>query len=700
MNSIQLFAAATLALAFLSQTASAQAVDAPQVAADTLSPYQEQQLEGIEVTRRRAGTRRMGGAVNGTLINQEELFRAACCNLGESFTTNPSVDVNYSDAATGARQIRLLGLSGTYVQMLTENMPAFRGAAAPYSLGYVPGPWMKSIQVSKGNASVRNGYEAMTGQINVEYLKPEDDEGAAINLYGDTESRFEANADANLHVAPNLSTELLAHFENRWGHHDQNNDGFQDMPAVRQYNLQNRWAYLGQTYIFHGGLSLLNEDRTSGQTAHLHTSDAPFFRIGIDTERYEGYMKHAFVLDRERGASLALMVSASMHRQQASYGLKRYDANEKNAYAQLMYETNLGKLHNLSVGLSLNYDRLSQTLTAREQDGQTLISAIPYDDPEGLARQTLRLNERETVPGAYAQYTFDLDHRLTLMAGLRADHSSRYGTFLTPRLHLKWQPSDLLGLRLSAGKGYRTPFALAENNYLMASGRTLSVSQHLDQEEAWNYGISAALHIPLGRRTVTLNAEYYYTDFQRQTVVDYDSRPGYILIGNLQGSSYSHTWQIDATSEVLRGLTLTAAYRRNIVKTTYDGQLLEKPLTSRYKALVTASYKTRLGLWQADVTLQMNGGGRMPTPYTTSDGTLSWPTRYHSYEQLSAQVTRWFRHFSIYVGGENLTAFRQKTPVYGTHDAWGTSFEPTMVWGPVSGAMAYVGVRINFGRRI
>lgn len=700
MNSIQLFAAASLSFALSLQTASAQATDAPQAAADTLSPYQEQQLEGIEVTRRRAGTRRMGGAVNGTLISQDELFRAACCNLGESFTTNPSVDVNYSDAATGARQIRLLGLSGTYVQMLTENMPAFRGAAAPYSLGYVPGPWMKSIQVSKGNASVRNGYEAMTGQINVEYLKPEDDEGAAVNLYGDSESRFEANADANLHVATNLSTELLAHFENRWGHHDQNDDGFQDMPAVRLYNLQNRWAYLGQTYIFHGGLSLLNEDRTSGQTAHQHTTDAPLFRIGIDTERYEGYMKHAFVVNREQGASLALMASASMHRQQATYGLKRYDANEKNAYAQLMYETNLGQLHNISVGLSLNYDYLSQTLTAREQDGQTLVCAIPYDDPEGLARQTLRLHERETVPGAYAQYTFDLDHRLTLMAGLRADHSSRYGTFLTPRLHLKWQPSDLLGLRLSAGKGYRTPFALAENNYLMASGRTLSISQHLEQEAAWNYGISVALHLPLGRRTVTVNAEYYYTDFQRQTVVDYDSRPGYILISNLQGSSYSHTWQIDATSEVLRGLTLTAAYRRNIVKTTYDGQFLEKPLTSRYKALITASYKTRLGLWQADVTLQMNGGGRMPTPYTTADGTLSWPTRYHSYEQLSAQVTRWFRHFSVYVGGENLTAFRQKTPVYGTHDAWGTSFEPTMVWGPVNGAMVYAGVRINFGRRL
>lgn len=702
MKQTQHLFVATLALALFAQTAQAQGVDHQVADEDSITPYAEQHLEGVEVTRRRSGTTRMGGAVNGTLINQEELFKAACCNLGESFVTNPSVDVNYSDAATGARQIKLLGLSGTYVQMLTENMPSFRAAAAPYALGYVPGPWMKSIQVSKGNASVRNGYEAITGQINVEYLKPEDDEGVTVNLYGDTESRFEANADANVHVAKDLSTELLAHFENRWGHHDKNDDGFQDMASVRQYNLQNRWAYLGGSYLFHGGISLLSENRNSGQTTH-HASatngDVPLYKIGIKTNRYEAYMKHAFVLSREHNASIALMASASMHDQEASYGRKAYDVNEKNAYAQLLYETDFTPLHNLSVGLSLNHDYLGQHLTAQTSNSQTIVSTIAYDTPASSINQ-LRLNEKETVSGAYAQYTFDWEHKLTVMAGLRADHSSRYGTFVTPRLHVKWQPNDIFGLRASAGKGYRTTFALAENNFLMASGRQIVVDQNLDQEEAWNYGVSAALHIPLGNRTLTLNAEYYYTDFQHQTIVDYDSNADKILVGNLQGKSYSHTWQIDATCEVLHGLTLMAAYRRNVVKSTYGGQLLDKPLTGKYKGLLTASYKTPLGLWQFDATLQLNGGGRMPTPYTQADGTPSWASRYKSFEQVSAQVTRWFRHFSIYVGGENLTGFRQRTPIYGAHDAWGTTFEPTMTWGPVSGAMAYVGIRMNFGRHL
>ena len=128
------------------------------------------QLAEVNVTGRKMGFQKLRSSVtNAELINSDELCRAACCNLGESFVTNPSVDVNYSDAATGAKQIKLLGLSGTYVQMLTENIPNFRGASAPYGLGYVPGPWMSSIQVSKGTSSVKNGYEALTGQINIEF---------------------------------------------------------------------------------------------------------------------------------------------------------------------------------------------------------------------------------------------------------------------------------------------------------------------------------------------------------------------------------------------------------------------------------------------------------------------------------------------------------------------------------------------------
>ena len=640
----------------LTLSVSGQGIDSLQV-----DMMKTQNLQDVTITSRRSGTRKVSGAVNGVLINREELFKAACCNLGESFTTNPSVDVNYSDAATGAKQIKLLGLSGTYVQLLTENLPNFRGAAAPYSLDYVPGPWMNSIQVSKGSSSVRNGYESITGQIDVEYLKPDNDEGVTVNLYGGTLGRLEANADANVHLDAKLSTEVLAHYQDDFGHHDVNNDGFLDQPNVRQWNLQNRWKWKGSHYMFHGGVSMVKEKRDGGQTHHTAPNVHHLYKIGIETDRYEGYMKHAFILDTEHGTNIAVMGNASMHMLDANYGEKHYCVNQKNVYAQLLFETNFNEHHNISTGFSMNYDYLTH-------------------------------DEKETTPGVYAQYTYNLNDKIVAMAGIRADHSSRYGTFVTPRFHLKLTPNEIVSLRLSAGKGYRTVHALAENNNLLASGRQLVIDT-LNQERAWNYGISSSFYIPLFNKTLKLNVEYYHTHFSQQAVIDYDSNPNDIRITNLDGKSYSNTLQVDATYPVVKGLELTAAWRWNDVKCTYGGELMEKLLTSRYKGLVTTSYKTPLGLWQFDATLQLNGGGRMPTPVNGM-----WDERFPAYEQVSAQITRWFSHFSIYIGGENLTGFRQKQTIINADDPWSATFDPTIVWGPVHGAMFYTGIRINVGR--
>lgn len=643
------------------------------------SIHGEHKLQGVTV--KSTATRRLGGALNGMVMGRQELFKAACCNLGESFVNNPSVDVNYSDATTGAKQIKLLGLAGTYVQMLTENLPNYRGAATPYSLGYVPGPWMNSIQVSKGCASVKNGYESITGQINVNFLQPEGEKKTEINAFVDADARVEANLTSNLHISDKLSTEVLAHYENQFKKHDGNDDGFADKAAVRQGHLQNRWAYLGDKYIFHGGVSALLEKRESGQVnhgQHKGSVEHPLYKIGIDTHRYEAYMKHAFVIDKDKGTNIALMSSASMHELDANYGVKTYGVDEKNLYASLMFETNFTKLHNLSAGVSLNHDYLSQHTSL---DGTNVAA-------EYAAR------EKETVPGAYVQYTFDWNHVVTAMAGFRVDHSSVFGTFCTPRFNVKYTPSELFTLRLSAGKGYRMVHALAENNYLLASGRTLSVD-NLKQEEAWNYGATTAWNFHLWGRLLRFNMEYFYTRFSNQAVIDYDSDPTQIRIANLHGRSYSHTFQVDATYEPVERLSVTAAYRLNDVKTTYGGRLMDKPLTSKYKALLALSYKTPLELWQFDATLQLNGGGRMPQPYTTANGEPSWNSRFHAYEQLSAQITRWFRHFSVYVGGENLTAFKQKNPIINAHDPWSGTFEPTMIYGPVEGRMFYAGIRVN-----
>ena len=626
-----------------------------------------QELREVTVTANGVNRVRASAVGNTEIISSKELLRAACCNLGESFTTNPSVDVNYADAATGARQIRLLGLSGTYVQMLTENIPNYRGLATPFALGYIPGPWMQSIQVSKGASSVKNGHESITGQINVEFKKPQATPFADANLYYNTKGKLEANLGGNLQLSKRWSTALLGHYEMPGKAHDANGDGFADMPKIKQGLLQSRWAWMGDYYIFQASVKGLKEHREGGQLAHHSSLTTHPYLIDITNERYEAFVKNAYIFNEEHASNVALILSGSLHHADAEYGQKSYHADQRNGYASLMFETDFSEHHSLSTGVSLNYDYLSE---------------FPS----------------ETTPGLYAQYTYKLGERLVVMGGLRWDHSSIYGGFLTPRMHLKYSPNGFLTLRGSIGKGWRTVHPLAENHYLLASGRHVVVDPDLDQEEAWNYGLSAALSIPVGEKKLELNAEYYYTTFLHQAVIDFDADPHTVRFSNLDGESYSHTWQAEASYPLFEGFTLTATYRRSNVKSTYGGVLNEKPLTNKYKGLVTASYAPGLGKWQFDVTLQLNGGGRMPTPYATADGFPSWPARYKGYEQLSAQITRFFRFWSIYVGGENITNFKQKNPVIGADDPWGPNFDSTLIWGPVHGTIGYIGIRLNWNK--
>ena len=626
-------------------------------------------LDNVVVKATRPGVMKAKGAQNIDVIGTTELCRAACCNLGESFSNNPSVDVDYSDAATGAKQIKLLGLSGNYVQMLTENVPAFRGVAAPFSLGYIPGPWMHSIQVSKGAATVKNGYESITGQINVEYLKPQLDEELDVNLFLDSHLKVETNIEGNLHFNDKLSSGLLAHYENMWMEHDGNGDGFMDMPKVQQYDFMNRWIYKTDKYIMQAYVKALKEDRNGGQVEDAHhamrdTVDNQLFKINIGTERYEGVVKNAYIFDEIHNTNVALILSGSYHKMNSLYGLRTYDVNENNAYASLMFETEFTPSHSISVGLSYNHDGF-------DERWQLLPNLMKSPD--------------ENIAGAYAQYTFNYDERLVLMAGFRGDYSDLHGLFFTPRAHAKWQVSEFMKLRLSAGKGYRTPRPMLENHNLLASSRNIIIDDDLKQEEAWNFGVSASFDIDIFDKCLIVNAEYFYTDFLSQVVTDVDTDIHTVHFYNLDGISYSQTFQIDATYPFFEGFSLLGAFRVNDVQTTINGVLREKPLTSKYKGLVTATYKTPLEIWQFDLTLQINGGGRMPdyAPYE----------RFDAYPILNAQITKWFRWGNIYIGGENLTNFKQKDPILGWENPWSENFDATMVYGPIDGIMGYIGIK-------
>ena len=628
-------------------------------------------ISQVEV-RATSGTKMKMSTFNTEMIGQGQLVRAACCNLGESFTTNPSVDVSYSDAATGARQIKLLGLSGTYVQMLTENIPNLRGASLPYSLGYVPGPWMQSIQVSKGASSVKNGYESTTGQINIEFLKPQGVDGVRANAYIDSRLKFELNADGSVHLNDNLSTSLLLHYDDRQRDHDANGDGFVDMPKQRQFNIMHRWAYVSARFISQLSARLLHDERQSGMTHHSQTTiDAlPRYEVEVGVNRLEAQWKNAIITNADKNASVALMLHGSIHDMASSFGLTDYDVMQRNGYAQLMYETDMGEEHNLAIGASLNRDYYDENLRF---DGA----------------QTYLPNSEETTPGAYAQYTWRHGSLLTLMAGVRWDRSSIYGSFVTPRLHVKFSPIDALKIRMSAGKGYRTPHPIAENSTMLASGRDFIIDTETKQEDAWNCGVSVNFGTTIADRRLDLNAEYYYTKFNSQLVMDIDGRHGAHTahFGDLYGKSYSHTMQVDATYPIIEGLDVTVAWRLNDVRTTYSGVLRRKPLTSRFKGLLTIAYKTPLELWHFDVTGQLIGRGERYDH-----------TEYPTYLQLQAQVTREFRLVSVYAGGENLTSYKMKEPVIWASDPWGEGFDATQVWGPTDGVMFYIGMRFKLNK--
>ncbi len=652
---------------------------------------QSDELDEVLVAGKKAGSHmsRMDPLTK-VNITGAELCKAACCNLSESFETNASVDVSYSDAATGAKQIQLLGLSGNYVQMMTENIPNFRGLATLYGLNYIPGAWMESIQISKGTATVINGYEALTGQINVEYKKPVNSEKFFLNMYANHTGRWESNVNGSIHINDKWTTAILAHYSEDQKSTDDNNDGFRDEPLLKQINFINRWDYNNKNgFTSQIGIKVLDENRLGGQMGFEGThpekqnigDSNQLYGINIDTRRYEGFYKAGYVFDDDI-SSLALVANYSYHQQNSFYGRKLYDAEQKSFYANLIFQSIIGNENNkFSTGLSFQSDEFDETL---------MMNFMAPDEVQLLGRT-------ELVPGTYFQYTYSLPERLTIIAGGRADFHNEFGTLFTPRLHVKYNLTPNTIVRASAGKGYRTPNVLAENSYLLASSRQINIANDLDQEEAWNYGANITQYIDIAGKELTINAEYYRTDFQNQLIVDMDQSSSAVYFYNLDGKSYANNFQVEGKYELVRGLDMVAAWRLNDVKATYDGELMERPLISRSKGLLNLSYSTPLKKWQFDFTTQLNGKGRVPSTVNNPDE-YQRSRSFDAYQLVNAQVTKYFRKWNIYVGAENLGDFKQDSPIIAGDDPFGEYFDSSLIWGPIMGRRFYFGLRFSIDR--
>lgn len=686
-------------------------------------------LDEVTVTERKMGVLKSRySAFDVETIGAAELCKAACCNMSEAFETNASVDVAYADAATGAKQIKLLGLSGTYVQLLGENCPAVRGLAQNFGMEYIPGPWMESIQVSKGTASVINGYEAITGQINVEYLKPQTQDPIAVNVYTNSELHAEANVMGGWDIPiPNdplmgqLSTGLLLSYKNGSFPMDDNRDGFLDMPLMQNLNILNRWYYKNDRYTFQFLVRGLHDDRRGGQRPayhHFRKSDIPLptnpYQISLRTDRIDGFMKNGYVFDEESGMSLGVITALSYHNQENKYGSRLWKADQWNLNVNAIFQNSWegGELHGhehghehgedcedecidhkLSAGVSLNYDKYREDLS------------IVGD-----------LGRQEATPGVFAEYNLKVGTMFSMVAGLRGDYSSLYRRFfVTPRLNLRYAPWEWWTIRTSIGLGYRSPNLVADNAQFLPSSRTWNIAGEVKQERSMNVGATMTWDIPMGSRHMQLSTEYYYTRFMNCLVADMDASRHEVRFFNLEdvagARAYSHNAQIEASMEVLRGWTWTAAFRYTDVRqTTWNAQALEgqggyevrmKPLTNQFKAVVTTSYQTPLKKWQFDLTAQFNGGGRMPDglddlgrQYYMQNGSQY----YRWYPQLLGQVTKYWRTCSLYVGAENMTNFTMDHPILGAENPYGTDFDASMTWGPTTGWKVYIGFRWSLAK--
>lgn len=636
------------------------------------------------------------------IISTEGLRRAACCNLAESFESSIAVDAEFADAVSGARQISMLGLAGKYSQILLENVPYIRMLSHQFGLGFVPGSWMESISLSKGTSSVVNGFESITGQINIDYKKPESNlERFFMNFYANSMGRGELAMNTRFPVGKDekASGNFLIFFGDQFFKTDMNHDGFMDAPRSRQAQVMNRWDYKSQIVEGRTMIDLIWDNRFGGQMGFVPNGVyiPETYGYTADNKRVDVITKNGFLLKGEH-ESIGTILSFTGHWLDTWYGNGTiYSGDQYSVYANVLYSNKFGagEHHKLTAGASFQYDCLNE---------------LYYNGPGSL--NYYRPHHHDLIPGVFAEYAYIIDPKLVVTAGMRLDYNrvrDRQESFIwihdsqlfwTPRVHAKWQVAKDLSLRASVGKGYRNAHFFAENQSLLLSSRKIYFDGNERPEEAWNAGASLVWQFNMPGGKASLAVDYFYTYFVQQMIVDLDQDVHgvhyYALNGEINGygnRSRSHSAQIELTLKPLQRFEILLAYRFNDVRYMRQGVMRQKDMMSPHKALVNLNYSTPYDKWKFNLNCQVFGP--MPLP-NTHDNPIQYqrPDVSKPYCILNAQITKKFRRWEIYVGGENLLNVKQKDPIVQANNPFGEYFDATMVYMPITGIMGYIGVRV------
>jgi outer membrane receptor for ferrienterochelin and colicins len=631
--------------------------------------------------------------------------KLACCTLAESFENSAAVSVGYADAVTGAKQIRLLGLSGIYTQMLDENRPIMRGLESAYGLSFIPGEWMESIQVAKGPGSVINGSEGLTGIINVEHRKPTDPIPLFLQVNGSSHTDLEANAASSFQFGNHWYTEILGHYSQRFMAMDMNKDGFADEPLAQQYSLANRWLFSADNGIqVRFGVSALYDARQGGQISGLkegsgwntETLHPNYWNSNVRNKLFDAYVKAGFPFDEENKRNLAIVTDFSHYDTYNLLGQREFTGGQNNLLMNILFQDEVNEYHKFTAGLNAKSDNVAQDVTP------------PYaffsDDNGTLGSGTPIFDIRESSAGAFGEYTFTYKEKFSAIAGLHADWSTRYGFLLCPRFNAKYSFTDDIIVRASAGRGYRTSYMLSDNLGVLSTGRSLFFAHQpntFDIEDAWTYGGNVTIYLPLGNgKESYFGLDYFHTDFIRQLYADqeYNSKIIYFyMLSKAKHPSYANTFQADLNIAIVKGLSasLSARYVKSMIGHPTLG-LIERPMTSRFKGVFNVRYATPMDKWVFDFTAQLNGKMRV-YKFMKDDSQIK--NGYSPvYPVFYAQVTHKFKGFEAYIGGENIGDYRQKSVIINADSPFTNGFNASCVWGPITGIMAYAGIRIEIFR--
>ena len=647
----------------------------------------ENELKGITIrSKRDAVQKSLFATANTFTVNNDELLKAACCNLAESFETNPSIDVSFSDALTGTRQIQMLGLKSPYLQIMQENIPSIRGAAQAFGLTFTPGTWVESIQITKGAGSVVNGFESISGQINAELVKPFSDNKFFLNTYSSLNGRLELNTHFNRRVSKKWQTGLYIHGNYRGEKFDKNNDNFLDAPLANQINVMNRWQYTDAQngWVSFINIRFLNDEKQTGEINFNPTLDkgnTNSWGSEIDTKRFETSLKLGYVFPEIPYQSVGLQLAYSNHQQDSYFGLNVYDIKHESLYSNLLFNSIIGDTRSkFKTGINFTYDKYNE-----------LVNTTNY-------------KRKENSLGVFFEYAFDNLEDFSLTAGVRVDTHNLLGTFITPRLHLRYAPWENGVFRASAGRGKRSANIFAENQQLFASSRKIDIDAvggniyGLNPEIAWNYGISYLQKFNLFNKKGDITFDFYKTDFSNQVVVDWEN-PQAVSFYNLNGKSIANNFQLELNYELAKNLNLRTAFKYFDISTDYKTGKLQKPLQPNNRFFVNISYETATkdngSQWKLDLTFNNIGEQRLPNT-ATNPTQYQLPINSERYSLLNSQITKVFSNkFEIYAGGENLTNVQQVNPILGSENPFGPNFDSTIVYSPIFGRAIYAGLRFK-----